>query len=55
MPWKECWGYDVAPDGPFLVIGDSSPQAEVLPVILKWTEELKRLVPTKCCPQIGGC
>ena len=40
-------GYDVAADGRFLVIGNSSPQAEVLTVILNWTEELKRLVPVK--------
>ena len=40
-------GYDVGPDGRFLVIGNSSPQAEALTVILNWTEELKRLVPTK--------
>lgn len=40
-------GYDVAPDGRFLVIGNSSSQAEALMVILNWTEELKRLVPTK--------
>jgi hypothetical protein len=38
-------GYDVGPDGRFLVIGSSSPQAEVLSVILNWTEELTRLVP----------
>jgi Tol biopolymer transport system component len=38
-------GYDVGPDGRFLVIGNSSPQAEALSVILNWTEELKRLVP----------
>jgi len=40
-------GYDVGPDGRFLVIGDNSPQAEVLTVIQGWFEELKRLVPVK--------
>jgi Tol biopolymer transport system component len=40
-------GYDVGGDGRFLVIGNSSPQAEVLTVIQGWFEELKRLVPTK--------
>jgi Tol biopolymer transport system component len=40
-------GYDVGSDGRFLVIGNSSPQAGVLTVILNWTEELKRLVPVK--------
>jgi serine/threonine-protein kinase len=40
-------GYDVAPDGRFLVIGDTSPQAaEVLNVIQGWFTELNRLVPT---------
>lgn len=38
-------GYDVGPDGRFLVIGNSSPQAEVLTVIQGWFEELTRLVP----------
>lgn len=40
-------GYDVDADGRFLVIGNSSPQAEVLTVIQGWFEELKRLVPVK--------
>lgn len=40
-------GYDVGPDGRFLVVGDRSPQAEVLTVIQGWFEELNRLVPTQ--------
>ncbi len=40
-------GYDVGRDGRFLVIGDDSPQNETMTVILNWTEELKRLVPTE--------
>lgn len=40
-------GYDVGPDGRFLVIGNSSPQAESLTVIQGWFEELTRLVPVK--------
>ena len=40
-------GYDVGADGRFLVIGDNSPQAEVLTVIQGWFEELNRLVPVK--------
>ena len=38
-------GYDVGPDGRFLVIGHASPQTELLTVVLNWFQELKRLVP----------
>ena len=39
-------GYDVDSDGRFLVIGNASPQAELLTVVLNWFDELERLVPT---------
>jgi Tol biopolymer transport system component/predicted Ser/Thr protein kinase len=38
-------GYDVDPDGRFLVVGYASPQEELLTVVLNWHQELKRLVP----------
>jgi hypothetical protein len=46
-------GYDVSPNGQrFLMIKDARPTAEGPPpsqliVVQHWTEELKRLVPTK--------
>ena len=43
--------YDIAPDGRFYVIRAASPSdtgtAPNLVLVLNWTEELKRLVPTK--------
>jgi eukaryotic-like serine/threonine-protein kinase len=39
-------GYDVDPDGRFLMIGYASPQEELLTVVLNWFDELERLVPT---------
>jgi len=40
-------GYDVDPDGRFLMIGHASPQEELLTVVLNWFDELERLVPTQ--------
>jgi hypothetical protein len=39
--------YDVAADGRFLMVGESSAEANELNVVLNWFEELKRLVPTE--------
>jgi len=39
--------YDVAPDGRFLAIQGDTAAADEINVVLNWTEELKRLVPTK--------
>ena len=38
--------YDVAPDGRFLMLTEDSSRPTILNVVLNWTEELKRLVPT---------
>ena len=47
-------GYDVAPDGRFVMIKSSAPQAtdaqplpDQLTVVTHWFQELNRLVPTK--------
>ena len=41
-------GFDVSPDGQrFLFVETSVRQKRSLVVILNWTEELKRLVPTR--------
>lgn len=46
------WPYDVAPDGRFLVIRSGQTEAgggtaPNMIVVLNWTEEVKRLVPTR--------
>ena len=51
MGWTPVEGrsYDVAADGRFLMSQETRP-ADLAPpiiVVLNWTEELKRLVPTK--------
>jgi hypothetical protein len=39
--------YDVSPDGQRFVMVKDEPGSDRLNVVLNWTEELKRLVPTK--------
>ena len=39
--------FDVASDGRFLIVGDQTRASETLTVILNWTEELERLLPTR--------
>jgi Tol biopolymer transport system component len=39
--------YDVAPDGRFLAVQGDTAAADDINVVLNWTEELKRLVPSK--------
>ena len=39
--------YDVAPDGRFLSVQGDTAAADDINVVLNWTEELKRLVPSK--------
>ena len=40
--------YDIAPDGRFLMIQESQESTPLgINVVLNWSEELKRLVPTE--------
>ena len=39
--------YDVAPDGRFLAIKADTATADEIHIVVNWSEELKRLVPTK--------
>jgi serine/threonine-protein kinase len=39
--------YDMAPDGRFLAIQAETGAADDIHVVVNWTEELKRLLPTK--------